>query len=121
MEPYDSSKEKKIPRTLKCTHAFCTECILKLIKASPDKSRIKCPLKCVETTDCSKGLPKQSFILLDVINKSEYRTKLNNYYIRILKEEQERNGGGSNPGRKFQMQKSRTGTKIFITKLNGNK
>ena len=40
MEPYDSSKEKKIPRTLKCTHAFCTECILKLIKASPSKSRV---------------------------------------------------------------------------------
>ena len=60
LEPYDSAKKNKIPRTLACTHVLCTECIAKLIRK--DETRLKviaCPfMSCDHMTDCSKGLPK---------------------------------------------------------------
>ena len=79
MEVYDSAIEMRTPRTLTCTHVLCTECITKMAKMSPRKI-ISCPFKCEDKTDCSKGLPKKSFVLLEVIGKGPYRQKLNEYY-----------------------------------------
>ena len=90
MEPYDINKPDRIPRTLACSHVLCTGCIKKYVKdhsTSYSKS-FKCPFKCPELTSCKKGLPKQSFILNDVIMKQAYRIKLNDYYI-------QQNGGST--------------------------
>lgn len=63
MEPYDVNKPDRIPRTLECTHVLCTGCIKKLVGMKLISKIIECPMRCPEMTNCSKGLPKQSFAL----------------------------------------------------------
>ena len=79
-----------------------------MAKMSPGKI-ISCPFKCEDKTDCSKGLPKKSFVLLEVIGKGPYRQKLSMWYAQ---NKEFRDKAVSNRS---------LGMKIFVNTLDGKK